>query len=114
MTPFALPRCGRRRGPPRLESVGARLVVGIARVDVPRKPLLGDLADYHLRDIEGAVYDSITIGADNGDGDTGKNLMGSGGERTQHRSGLVAICRFAEDPRRARRSYRQPTRHGWD
>ena len=80
-----------------LESVGARLVVGIARVDVPRKPLLGDLADYHLRDIEGAVYDSITIGADNGDGDTGKNLMGSGGERTQHRSGLVAICGFAED-----------------
>ena len=55
-----------------LESVGARLVVGIARVDVPRKPLLGDLADYHLRDIEGAVYDSIAIGADNGDGDTGR------------------------------------------
>ena len=44
------------------------------------------------------MYDSITIGADNGDGDTGKNLMGSGGERTQHRSGLVAICGFAEDP----------------
>ena len=80
-----------------LESVGPRLVVGIARVDVPREPLHADLADYHLRDIHGAVHDGIAIGADKGNGDTGEDLVGSGGEGPQHRSGLVTIRGFAED-----------------
>ena len=80
-----------------LEAVGARLVVGIARVDVPREPLLADLADHHLRDIHGAVHEGIAIGTDKGNGDTGEDLVGSGGEGPQHRSGLVTIRGFAED-----------------
>ena len=43
------------------------------------------------------MHDGIAIGADKGNGDTGEHLMGSGGEGSQHRSGLVTIRGFAED-----------------
>ena len=80
-----------------LESVRAGLIVGIARPDVPRNPLLGRFIDHDIGAVHDGVDNRLPMLSDQRNRHTGVDLVGAAGQGAEHGRRLVAIVGLAEN-----------------
>ena len=83
---------GNPAGGAALDGVGSGFVHGLAGGDVDGDLLFGERAEG-----DGGGFGGDLGGGCGDKGDAGDDLMGAGGEETQHAGGVGGIGRFAED-----------------